>query len=269
MIIILVGSGSMEKRSKTMQIVIPMAGAGKRFTNAGYKDPKPFIPIKEKPMIQWVIENLYFPMYDVTFNFIVQQDHREKYDFDSKIYSIIKNCYDTETADRTNIIGINYITEGAACTVLKARGIINTAQSLLIANSDQFIDWHIPLFIQGINRTDADGCIPVFHATHPKWSFAELDEIGNVVRVREKEPISTYATVGIYWFKCGEDFVWAADEMINKNLRVNNEFYVCPTYNELIIPRNKKILTFPIPTFAMHGLGTPEDLEEFKKLYQN
>lgn len=251
-----------------MNIVIPMAGAGKRFVDAGFKEPKPFIPIQGKPMIQWVIENLYFPMFDTTFTFVVQKEHCEKFGFNFRIPEIIEKCYDKETANRTNIIEIDYITEGAACTVLKARNIINTTESLLIANSDQYIDWHIPLFVKGFYITNCDGCMPVFHGTHPKWSFAELDSKGYVTRVREKEPISTYATVGIYWFKHGEDFVWAADEMINKNLRVNNEFYVCPVYNELIIPKNQKVLAFPIPTFAMHGLGTPEDLEEFKKLYE-
>ena len=261
-----------------MHIVIPMAGRGQRFIDAGYKDPKPFIPIKNKPMIEWVIKNLDFTTiwttkgYDFhqpSFTFIVQEDHCKKFQFDLRIKEAITAVCGRDIADKTNIIQINYITEGAACTLLKARDIINTNESLLIANSDQFIDWTVYLFMQAIADTKADGCIPVFHGTHPKWSYAELDNKGFVTRVREKEPISTYATVGIYWFKHGSDFVWAADEMINKNLRVNNEFYVCPVYNELIVPKNQKILAFPIPTCAMHGLGTPEDLEEFKKLYEN
>jgi NDP-sugar pyrophosphorylase family protein len=252
-----------------MNICIPLAGRGQRFVDAGYKDPKPFIPIKGKPMIQWVIENLDFTDQEMAFTFIVQKEHCEKYKFDSRIINIIENCYGSRVANRTNIIQIDYITEGAACTVLKARNIINTEEDLLIANSDQYMNWSSSLFEDGLIQTNADGCIPVFHCTHPKWSYAELDAKGNVVRVKEKEPISTYATTGLYWFKYGSDFVWAADEMINKNIRVNNEFYVCPVYNELIIPKNKKITVFPIPTFAMHGLGTPEDLEEFKKIYEN
>jgi len=252
--------------NKTINICIPMAGEGKRFKDAGYEVPKPFIPVNGKPMIQRVIENLDFAKYGMRFIFIVQKKHCEQFNFDVKIREAIENSYGKKVAISSDIIQIDYITEGAACTVLKARDLINNDTQLLIANSDQLVDWSIDLFMKSIEITKSDGAIPVFHATHPKWSYAELDEDGNVIRVREKEPISTYATIGLYWFAKGSDYVWAADEMIHKNLRVNNEFYVCPTYNELIIPKNKKVAAFPVPTCAMHGLGTPEDLEEYLEL---
>lgn len=249
-----------------INIIIPMAGEGKRFKDAGYTKPKPFIEIRDKPMIQLVIENLSFTQFNMKFVFIVQQKHCDEFGFDNKIRDIVNTVYGSSIAKRVEIIKIDYLTEGAACTVLKARDLINNDTQLLIANSDQVIDWNIQLFIQGIEETDADGSIPVFHNTHPKWSYAELNTDGNVIRVREKEPISTYATIGLYWLKKGSDFVWAADEMIHKNLRVNNEYYVCPIFNELIIPKNKKVISFQIPSYAMHGLGTPEDLNEYIKL---
>lgn len=249
-----------------LNICIPLAGEGKRFVEAGYSEPKPFIPVCGKPMIYNVIENLDFSMFNMKFIFIVQEEHCKQFGFEEKIRKALYDTYGTRVETNAEIVQINYITEGAACTVLKARKFIDNETPLLIANSDQVIDWSIALFNKSIMLTKADGCIPVFHNTHPKWSYAELDNDGFVIRVREKEPISTYATCGLYWLKHGSDFVWAADEMIHKNIRVNNEFYVCPIFNELIIPKNRKIIAFPIPSCAMHGLGTPEDLEKYRKL---
>jgi len=250
-----------------INICIPLAGEGKRFKEANYNEPKPFILIDGKPMTQLVVENLAFTTFKMKFIFIVQEKHCEEFGFDTKIKEIIRVAYGQEVAELTEIIKINQVTEGAACTVLKARKLIDNNTPLLIANSDQLIDWSIPLFLKAIDDTKADGAIPVFHHTNPKWSYAELNTEGDVIRVKEKEPISTYATVGIYYFKQGADYVWAADEMIHKNLRVNGEFYVCPVFNELIIPKNKKIISFPIPSYAMHGLGTPEDLEKYVTEY--
>ena len=249
-----------------LNICIPLAGEGKRFVEAGYNEPKPFIPINEKSMIHNVIENLDFSMFDMKFIFIVQEKHCKEFKFEKKIINVLNTSYGSSVANNSEIIQIDYLTEGAACTVLKARQLINNDIPLLIANSDQLIDWSISLFNKSINLTKADACIPVFHNTHPKWSYAELDNDGNIIRVKEKEPISTYATCGVYWIKKGSDFVWAADEMIHKNLRVNNEFYVCPIFNELIIPKNRKVVAFPIPSCAMHGLGTPEDLKKYIEL---
>jgi NDP-sugar pyrophosphorylase family protein len=251
---------------KKLNICIPMAGEGKRFIEAGYKEPKPFIPIHGKSMIHHIIENLDFSMFRMNFIFIVQEEHCQKFNFEENILKALYESHGLDVEKNAEIIKINYITEGAACTVLKARKLINNDTPLLIANSDQLIDWSITLFNKSIEITNADACIPVFHNTHPKWSYAELDNDGYVIRVKEKEPISTYATAGIYWFRKGNDFVWGADEMIHKNLRVNNEFYVCPVFNELIIPKNQKVIAFPIPSCAMHGLGTPEDLQKYLEI---
>lgn len=249
-------------------IVIPCAGEGKRFSEVGYTLPKPLIPIQYKgvkyPMIDLVMSNLGSPsQLNVKFVFIVKQSHCDKYHIDTKIKETLGKWYAIEPI----VIPIECTTEGAACTVLKARKFIDNEDAIVIANSDQYIDWYAPLFWDTVQDTDSDGAMVTFHSTHPKWSFAALNEEGYVTRVAEKDPISTYATVGIYYFKKGSDFVWAADEMIHKDKRVNGEFYVCPVFNELIVPKNKKILAYPIPTCSMHGLGTPEDLKRFEELY--
>jgi dTDP-glucose pyrophosphorylase len=245
-----------------INICIPMAGEGSRFKNAGYIDPKPFIPIFDKPMIQWVIKNLSVTNRESNFIFICRNQHELEYDFSKKIKNIFKNIEATY-----DIITIDKLTEGAACTVLKARNLIDNNEELLIANSDQYMDWNSNDFIKIITNTESDGAILTFHCSNPKWSYAKVDENGWIIQVKEKEVISNYATVGIYYFKHGKDFVCGADEMIQKDIRFNNEFYVCPVYNELIYPMGYKVLNYPIPTQCMNGLGTPEDLEKFKIKY--
>ncbi len=141
-------------------------------------------------------------------------------------------------------ISIDKLTEGTACTVLFAREYINNSSPLLIANSDQIIDSDINEFIFDSRARGLDGSILTFidHELNPKWSFAEIDSNGFVLRVKEKEAISNIATVGIYLFSKGSDFVDGAVDMIINNDRINNEFYTCPVYN-YSIQDAKKIMS--------------------------
>jgi dTDP-glucose pyrophosphorylase len=235
-----------------MNVLIPMAGAGSRFQQAGYTFPKPLIDVKGKPMIQVVAENLNI---DATFIYVVQKEHREKYNLDTLLNLITPNC---------KIVEVTSITEGAACTTLLAKEYINTDEPLLMANSDQFVDWDSNEFMYKMVEQELDGGIVTFRSTHPKWSFAKTDENGYVTEVAEKKPISDIATVGIYYWKRGSDYVKFAEQMIEKNIRVNNEFYVCPVFNQAI-EDGKRIKTFNVPT--MWGLGTPEDLKYYIENY--
>lgn len=238
---------------KVLNIVIPMAGKGSRFAEAGYTFPKPLIGIKNQTMIEVVINNLR-PIHDHRFIFIAQKEHCQKYD----IYNILKRA----TSNKFELIQINGVTEGAACTVLLSSNYINNENDLLIANSDQYINVEIDDFISKSRKLNSDGVIMTFKSSHPKWSYARVDENGRVFETAEKRVISDNATVGIYYFKKGSDFVSGAQSMIHKNIRHNNEFYVCPVFNELIID-DKKIYTHDIDASDMHGLGTPEDLNLF------
>ena len=237
---------------KNMNIVIPMAGEGAPFKNAGYPFPKPLIDINGKPMIQLIVENLNT---EGRFIFIVKKEHYEKYNLKFLLNLIAPGCV---------IVQVDKPTEGAACTVLLAENHINNDNPLLIANSDQFIEWDSNEFLYAMAADACDGGILTFKSTHPRWSYAKLDEKGYVAEVAEKKPISDIATVGIYYYKKGSDFVNNAKKMIEKNIRVNNEFYVCPVYNELI-SEQKKIRAFNVE--KMWGLGTPEDLNLFLTKY--
>ena len=237
---------------KKMNVLIPMAGAGSRFQEAGYTFPKPLIEVNGKPMIQVVVENLNI---DANYIFVVQKEHREKYKLDSMLNLI---------CDKPKIVEVDGLTEGAACTALLAKDYINSEEPLFFANSDQFVEWSSTDFFYKMSETESDGGIVTFKATHPKWSFAKVDDEEFVTEVAEKNPISDNATVGFYYWKHGCNFVKYAEQMINKDIRVNNEFYVCPVFNEAI-EDDLKIKNFEIS--RMWGLGTPEDLEFFVKNY--
>jgi HAD superfamily hydrolase (TIGR01509 family) len=233
-----------------MNVLIPMAGAGSRFEQAGYTFPKPLIDVNGKPMIQRVVDNLNI---DARHIFIVQKSHYEKYALKHMLNLIAPNC---------EIVQVEGITEGAACTTLLAKEFIDNDEPLVLANSDQYVEWDSNQFMYSAMADDIDGSILTFEATHPKWSYARLNDDGFVVEVAEKKPISKHATVGVYFWRRGSDYVRSAESMISKNIRVNNEFYVCPVYNEALLD-GARVKTFHID--KMWGLGTPEDLDVFLK----
>jgi dTDP-glucose pyrophosphorylase len=238
-----------------LNIVIPMAGAGSRFSKAGYKDPKPLIPVFGKPMIQLVIDNL-TPICHHQFIFICQRTHVAEYGLRNKLEAFAPGC---------RLIEIDGLTEGAACTVLAAQPWIDNNDQLMIANSDQYIDLNINDYLDMLNTRHLDGLIMTMTASHPKWSFAAVDAAGRVTQVAEKEPISNEATVGIYNFTRGADYVRSAKQMIANDERVNGEFYVAPVYNQLI-QTGANIGICNIGDDAgkgMFGIGTPEDLDSF------
>ena len=239
-------------KDSKLNVLIPMAGAGSRFAQAGYTFPKPLIDVNGKPMIQVVVENLNI---EANYIFIVQKDHYEKYNLKHLLNLIAPNC---------TIVQVEGLTEGAACTTLLAKEFINKDDPLVIANSDQFVEWNSNECLYAFTADGVDGGILTFESSHPKWSYAKIGDDGFVSEVAEKKPISTNATVGIYYWKRGSDYVKYAEQMIEKNIRTNNEFYVCPVFNETI-EDGKKIRIKQIP--RMWGIGTPEDLNYFLNNY--
>ena len=233
-------------------ILIPMAGNGSRFFNAGYKDPKPLIDVDGKPMIQRVVENIKIPG---NYIFIVQAEHYERYTLEVILTRLVPGC---------KIIQVNGVTDGAARTALLAKEYINNQRPLIIANSDQLLDWDSSEFMSQLLEVGADGNMALFLANEDKWSYAKIKN-NRIIEVAEKVVISNNASTGVYGWANGSDYVRYAEQMIEKNIRVNNEFYICPVYNEAI-QDSKRIL--PIFVNAMYGLGTPEDLERYLKKYE-
>ena len=244
---------SLPWRDSKLNVLIPMAGAGSRFANAGYTFPKPLIEVRGKPMIQVVVENLNI---QANYTFLVQKEHYEKYNLKYLLNLIAPGC---------NIVQVDGLTEGAACTTLLAKEFIDNDAPLVMANSDQFIEWNSNECMYAFSADSIDGGIITFESTHPKWSYAKLGEDGFVCEVAEKKPISNLATVGVYYWKHGSDYVKYAEQMIAKNIRVNNEFYVAPVFNEAVSD-SKKIRVKSID--RMWGIGTPEDLDYFLANYK-
>lgn len=241
-----------------LNIVIPMAGRGSRFAKEGYTDPKPLIPLAGKRMIEVVINNLR-PACPHRFIFICQNQHLADYDLQQKL------C---EWAPGAVVIGIDGVTEGAACTVLKAKDYIDNADPLMIANSDQWVDVDINNYLAYMDEHALEGLIMTMKADDAKWSYARVEANGRVSEVVEKVVVSDEATVGIYNYRRGSSFVEKAEKMIANDERSNGEFYVAPVYTYMYREDDASIGVYNIGREAdgMYGLGIPSDLDLFKTL---
>ncbi len=236
-----------------VNIVVPMAGYGSRFSAAGYRSPKPLIDMFGKTMIESVIENLR-PQQPARFIFICQREHYREYG--------LEQIFRRSLGNEWECVQIDGVTEGAACTVLVAENVIEDDADLIIANSDQIVDCNMSEFLGSARDSGADGLVMTFPANDTKWSYISLGAQGYGIEVAEKRVISPHATVGIYHFATGKAYKDAAHAMIAKNIRVNNEFYVAPVYNE-IIGQGGKVRIWEIGADAMHGIGTPSDLDAY------
>lgn len=234
--------------AKNINIVIPAAGLGSRFAQRGYSFPKPLIDVNGKPMIQVVVDNINIKG---RYIFIVQREHCKKYNMHHLLNAIAPNC---------EIVQVDGLTEGAACSVLLTKHLINDDTPLIIANSDQYLEWDADAFLYAATSEGIDGAISTFQSVHPKFSFAKLDSHGYVDEVAEKVPISDMATTGVYYWRRGSDFVKYTEQMIADDARVNGEFYTCPVYN-YAIKNGSRIKSVHCDKFWC--LGTPEDLEYF------
>lgn len=228
--------------------VVLCAGEGSRF-RPFYKEPKPLIDVCGKPMIQRVYESVGL---DCPHTFIIRKDHNENNVFADTIKSFCKHA---------NIIEVDHLTEGAACTTLLAKQHIDNEIPTVVYNADQIIEYDVAHFTKFAAEERLDGVILCFFRQNdPKWSYCQVDEYGAVVRVAEKEPISDLATVGVYYWRTGSLLVESIETMIEQNIRHNNEFYLAPSYNMLI---ENGGMVLPYLVSKMHGVGTPEQLKEY------
>lgn len=236
-----------------LNIVIPMAGKGSRFIDAGYKNPKPFIDVAGTPMISRVMSNMK-PDEEVKFTLIARTEHKKFID---------------EYQINADVVYLDKITEGAACTVLEGIKKLNLQDELIIINSDQLIDWPNGKGIQGMidfaRDRVLDGCITIFSESSDKFSYAKCNKLGMVTEVAEKKVISNMATAGTYYFRTVEMFRNYAVEMIRQNIRTNNEFYVCPVYNMLLAWAMHRVSVYRV--LKVHELGTPEGLQRYLNEY--
>ena len=241
-----------DKSGTRLKVVIPAAGEGSRFKAAGYARPKPFLDVRGQTMIDRVIANVTPAHSDV--RVLLRKDHLVSE----------RQAVDRLASKGIAITEVDQPTEGTACTLLLARRWLDGDAPLLIANSDQYVDFSVDGFVSDCFDRKLDGSILVFREANrdPKWSYARVGSDGLVAEVAEKQAISEWATVGIYLFARGSDYVRSAIDMIARNDRVRGEFYTCPVYN-YAIASGLRIGVYEVPSEAMHGMGTPEDLERY------
>ena len=232
-------------------IVLPMAGRGSRFRQQGYRDSKPFIDVNGKPMIVRVIENLNIK-FDKNFKFIILCQKADFAEYDFSLFNKLIGH------DNIEIVKLDGITEGAACTLLTAKEFIDNKVPLLSFNSDQMIDYDPNETYSRLSLHD--GGMPCFQGEGTKWSYAKTDEDGYVTEVAEKKQISNDATAGYYYWSRGSDFVKYAEQMIAADDRLNNEFYVAPVYNYAVKDGKRIVIT---QVNKIYQMGTPEDLQEY------
>lgn len=232
-------------------VVIPMAGRGSRFADAGYDDPKPLIDVLGRPMYSWAVDSIP-PALVSRLVFVCLAEHLDAYPLEQDI----RERY---AAFEPVVVRLDRVTEGQACTVLEARPHIEPTAPLVIYNADTYCitDLEATLDTAG----DAiGGVIGVFEAPGDHWSFARLDEAGRVVETAEKRRISPWATTGLYHFSRALDFLAAADDMVAADDRVSGEFYVAPVYNRLIADGVPIVVDVAREVWV---LGTPPELDRF------
>lgn len=240
--------------SKTVQLVIPMAGKGKRFADAGYELPKPLLDIHGVPMYQVVVANLF-----TSHTFSITVICPSAWDLAAEIQTALERI-----CPNVRVIEIDYVTDGPAETVALALPYLDPDLPLVIANSDQFVDTNLEEFDSLLVEEDVSGVILTMEDDDPKWSYARLNEFGHVTEVVEKEVISELATVGIYGFKTAAVFSLALDAMRERGEKVNNEWYVGPTYNFVTEEFGPVVANNLGPVSStMFGMGIPVDYENF------
>ena len=228
-------------------ILIPMAGKAQRFADAGYTMPKPLIMAKTKQIIDWAMSSV--DTTEANLIFAIRLDHINNFAIDE----ILREKF----GNKINLVVIDGDTDGSVSTCLLAKEHINNDKPLLIYTPDVYFE---PTFDPSTISEDADGFLLTFKANSPAHSYIALDESGRAVKTAEKQVISQNAAVGVYYYKTGRMFVQYAEELVNKNIRTKDEFYICPMYNLLI---RDGLDVYIKQVEKMHVLGTPAELEFF------
>jgi NDP-sugar pyrophosphorylase family protein len=240
-----------------LNVIIPMAGDGRRFVDAGYVIPKPLIDMRGKPMIQRAVETLGLPG---RYLFAIR-----KYEQEAWVIAL-KSTLSRVTTDPV-VVEVSGLTDGCACTCLLLKEHIDHDAPLVIANCDQIMRWDAAKFESFVAGGDFDACVVTYRKSTAKNSYVRLGDDGYAVEFAEKRVISEHGLNGIHYWRRGRDFVRSAMAMIDKNIRTNNEFYIAPTYNELIA-EGLKIVAYEISPDEHHAVGTPDDLAAYMRNWE-
>ncbi len=222
-------------------VIVPAAGNGSRFAEAGYAVPKMMIPVCDVPMLRRVLDNL-----------TPDEPHRTV---------VISRLHHAEISEALGVndtaVHLPYPTEGAIDTLLKARNFA-TSEPLLIGNVDQLVRFDVNDFIA--SARGSDGALVTFRSSTPHHSYVTVDHTGAIASIREKEVISNQAVTGVYYFTHGLEFMKYATQVVRANTRYNSEFYVSSAIARMV-DDGKRLTTYDAPTAI---LGTPGELQLFE-----
>jgi len=234
-------------------VVIPMAGRGERFSKEGFETPKPLIEINGRPMIDWAVASLDIQDADYVFLTREYSDEMLNERLNSTLRRLQADC---------KIHSIDHVTEGPACTALLSEPYVDPESNLIILNCDQIMSWNGTYFISSCLASPYDGIVVTYDETSPKNSYAKVDAKGDVIQVAEKQVISNIGLNGIHFWRKASFFFESAKRMIENGERHNNEFYIAPSYNQMI-KEGQRVGIFHIPKSQNIAVGVPSDLEQF------
>lgn len=237
-----------------MKVLVPMSGSDAAFREAGYPHCKSLIEVNGKAIIQHIYDNLADLKPD-QFVFVIRKEDHAQHHLAEVLGLLAPGCRVLEAEGNT---------AGAACTALLAVEAMGTEEELVIANADQIIRADLFSIIGDFRKRGCDGGTIVFDSIHPRWSYVRLNEERWVTEAAEKRPISRHATAGFYYFRKGGDFANAAMNMIRKSAHINNMYYVCPAFNEMIL-RQARIGVYEIRPEQYFSLATPQDVQRYEE----
>lgn len=254
-----------------MYILIPMAGAGQRFTQEGYRVHKPAIPVLDRrsgntyPMVVCATMDLPGVERDGANIIYIDRDFHKKDGVEDQICSFYP---------KASFVTTDTITQGQACTCLLAKDNINTEEELLIAGCDNGMVFQQGDFEKQKESTD----VIVFTFRHQDMVLKAPDAYGwmitneryeitgvSIKKAVSNTPMEDHAVVSAFWFRHGCDFVTAAEKMIAEEDRVNGEFYVDQVIRH-VLKLGMKAQVFEVERYI--GWGTPKDYEDYMHTFQ-
>jgi dTDP-glucose pyrophosphorylase len=237
-----------------INIIIPLGGSSELFSSAGYFYPKPLIEVKGKPMIELVLENPLKIDLEKHFIFIVKEEDCNKFHLDNTLKILCPG---------STIIKLKNDTKGGLCSVLMAIDNIKQDDSLLILNGDQLIDFDFNKILTYWSNLNVDAGLVIFKSVHPRWSYVRVID-GKVVQTAEKNPISSNAIAGVYYFNNAATFFKSAFTTIKNDVQLDGKYYISPVINDLVL-NNKTIIPFQIDNSEYHLFYSPQVLQDYER----
>ena len=243
---------------RPLHIIMPMAGEGTRFSKAGWTTPKPLIELRGVPLFRRAIDSVAIEGVEMKYSFIVRQEHIDKQHIDELIKEIQPDA---------NVFSVLKTTRGAVETCLVAESAIDDEDAVVVMDCDlEFRSKRYNELVANALSVAADeadgGALVSFESDNPRYSYALVDEDGRVLRTAEKDPISTHALCGAYFFGSGKDFKRIAHQLLEDGTHGKAEFYVSLLYNYLL-DEGKVIRLATMEEY--YSYGTPEELLFYSK----